>query len=405
MYSFVLVALTLQAPPEANTFVVTSPSLEPETGALLGLTAEFTATLAQRLGRSDVKDVLSLRRPDQPLPAWPTGPQIITTTGDRIAGQIVGGNERSVRFRPTGLVLLPDEAWQIPLGSIAAIWFETTPAETPLDPANYEWAAQNRNRDVLQLRNGDSIRGVLSGLDAQATKPTFSFRPDQGAARKLSSEELTAIVFNPALARFKKPKGPYSRLVLANGSRVHLLQLTIADNRVTGETLFGQKVELPLASILAVDVLQSRADQVGDRKPKKVEQAGFLGVVWPWAANRSARGSQLQLPTPGGVSTFDSGIGTHPRTVLTYDLGGKYQRFEALVGIAPESALRSRAAVRIVVDGQVQKVPGLDLLAPGDALPVRIELQNAKELVLITDFAPGGEVPADINWADARLIR
>ena len=33
-----------------------------------------------------------------------------------------------------------------------------------------------------------------------------------------------------------------------------------------------------------------------------------------------------------------------------------------------------------------------------------IDVRNAKELVLITDFAPAGGVGGDVNWADARLI-
>jgi hypothetical protein len=90
--------------------------------------------------------------------------------------------------------------------------------------------------------------------------------------------------------------------------------------------------------------------------------------------------------------------------VLTYDLGRKYRRFEALVGIDPGGALRAKVAVRIFVDGKEHDLPRLSSLTSGNAVPVVVDVRNASELKLAIDFDPSGAVGADVNWADARLI-
>jgi hypothetical protein len=399
-----LLTIATAAPADPLAFVAVSPADERPAGRLTRLTRDFTATLTTRAGDTTVADVLSLRRAEGALPALPTGPHLLTTAGDRIAGTCVGGDGQFLRFLPSGVKLKREQAWKVPLSSAVVLWLTDTPADTPLDPTRYDWLTGNKNLDVIRLRNGDVLRGALDDFDPDAAKPEFPFRPEQGAARTIAAREVAAVGFNPTLARSRKPKGVYARVVLADGSRLALTNVAIADDVLTGEALFGQKVELPLAAVVALDVTQGKATYLSDLKPKKVEQAAFLGVAWPWAADRSVRGTPLRVATPHGESTADKGVGTHPRTVLTYDLGGKYRRFEALVGLEPEGGVRAKVTIQILVDGKRQDIPALAALAAGNAAAVRVDVRGAKELVLVTDFGPAGGVGADVNWADARLI-
>jgi hypothetical protein len=173
---------------------------------------------------------------------------------------------------------------------------------------------------------------------------------------------------------------------------------------LSGTSLFGEKVRTSLTDVVAIDVVAGKTVYLSDLKPKKIDQSGFLGVVWPLGLDRTTRGQALQVSTDLGDTIADKGLGTHPRTTLAYNLGGKYQRFESLVGLDPTTSHRARVAVRVLVDGKEQPVPALTTLTVGDAVDLRIDVRNAKELVLITDFAPAGGVGGDVNWADARLI-
>jgi hypothetical protein len=400
-----LLALTViaAAPEPTPTFRAVSPAAVQPTGRLVRLTPDLTAVLLTP-GETGVPNVISLRRTDRPVPSFPTGPQLITATGDRIAGILQGGDAQWLRFAPRAIDGKDGEGWRVPLSACGVLWLSPVPADTPLDPARYEFLADVRNRDVVRFRNGDISRGTLAGLDAASADPVFTFRPDQGSSRPLRTDELAAVAFNPTLARTRKPKGPYVRATLADGSRLQLTSPTVAAGKLGGDTLFGLKVTLPLAEVVSLDVMQGKAIYLSDLKPKKVEQAGYLGVTWPWAADRSVAFGPLRLATPAGVEVFDKGLGTHPRTLLAFDLGGKYRRFEALVGLAPGAAVRGRAAVRVLVDGKEADLPGLTSLKDEKAIPVQVNVSGAQELTLVADFGPAGGVGADVNWGDARLV-
>lgn len=394
----------IELPP---TFMATGPNLEAKSGRLLSLSADFAAKLSAGGQETSIPSIFSLRRFDRTIPPLPTGPQLISTYGDRILGKVQGGDSHALLFLPKFLVgeskEEPGETWKVPFSSASVLWLTSCPADLPIDPVRY--LSGNRNRDFIQLRNGDLDRGSIAGLEVDAADVRFSFRSEAGGTRAIHKEDLAVVAFNPTLARTRKPKGPYVRLVLADSSRLHLANVSIADGRIRGETLFGARVSLPISDLLSLDVLQGNATYLADLQPRIVEQTGFLGVTWPWMANRTVRGSALRIMTPLGDSTFDSGIGTHPRTILRYDLDGKYHWFDASVGLDPSAKVRGEATVRIKADGVEQDLPSLAPLKAGLAVPVRINIQGAKELILITDFGAGGGVGAEVNWCDARLMK
>jgi hypothetical protein len=386
-------------------YTLVSPANDRPSGQIVRLNPDFSVTLAGTDGQQKtVKDVYSLRRLDRALPSPPTGPQLITTTGDRVAGTLLGGDVQSLRYMPTGIKLNNEHAWKVPLSSTAVVWLTTLPADTPFDPTQYDWLPGRRNRDVFRFRNNDVDVGTLSGLDADAKGPEFLFRPEQGGPRVLHGEELAAVVFNSSLSRIRKPKGPYARALFADSSRLSLLRPTIADSVLSGETLFGLKVSIPLTELVSMDVIQGKATYLSDLKPKKVEQSGFLGVTRPWSADRNVEGSTLRVATTFGEAAFDKGIGTHPHSALTFDLAGKYRHFEALVGLDLEVGIPGRVALHVLVDGKERDIPGITSLGAGNALPIRVSVQEAKEMVLITDYGSGGGVGANVNWCEARVV-
>lgn len=398
----VLAAMTfalaaIGAPAEPAAFVATSPADDQPTGMLVKLTADGSAELATPAGAVTVSDLIGLRR-GTGLPPFPLGPGLLTTSGDRIPGTVLGGTDEAVRFDPE----FTDAEWDVPLSAVSVLWVVKPPADTPADPARYSWLQEARNRDVLRFRNGDTAVGTLAGLTADP--PGVRFKPDTGETRTVPLAELSAVAFNPTIARRPRPKGSFARLVLRDGTRLAVTGATANAGTLKGKTLYGQAVTVPVADLVGLDVMQGKAVYLADLKPKRVEQAGFLGTAWPWAADRTVHGTQLRLLTPDGEATFDRGLGTHPRTTLVYDLAEKYRRFEALVGLDAATGTRGRAAVRILVDGKEQDRPDLLKLAAGPAVPVRVDVVGAKELTLVVDFGPGGDVQADVDWADARLI-
>ena len=383
---------------DGGPFVGVGTRDERPVGRLAKLTVEGTAELDTSAGRVAVRDLISLRRAAVALPAYPRGAVLMTTTGDRVAGRVVGGDGQSLRFRPG----YAEVDWDVPLTAVAVVWFAHPPADTPADPGRYPWLAGPRKRDVLRFPNGDTAAGTLDGFAADPV--TLRFKPVSGDVRTIPLADVAAVAFDPVLARARRPKGAYARVVLRDGSRLDVTAPTADADTLTAKTLFGQAVAVPVVEVVSLDVIRGKATDLADLKPKAVEQAGFLGAAWPWAANRSVRGAPIQLLTSNGIETFDRGLGTHPRTVLTYDLGGRYRRFEAVVGLDAATGGRGRATLRVLIDGKEQPFPDLLKLAAGPAVAVRADVAGGKELTLVVDYGPAGDVQADVNWADARLI-
>lgn len=381
-------ALALGQPADPDTFTATSPAAETHTGALTKL-----ADGAAEVDETAVADVVSLRRVGVALPTLPRGPHLLTTTGDRLRGQLLTGDDQVLRFK----LAAARDTWAVPLQAVAVVWFTRPPADTPPDPARDQWLRPNRKRDLLRFRNGDTATGTLDGFVADGT--AVRFKADPGDARDIPLAGLAAVAFNPTLATARRPKGTYTHVVLRDGSRLDLTAASADAKTLRGKALFGATVELPLAEVVALDTIRGKATDLSALRPK-TGQGGFLSAGWPWAADRTVRGDPLRLLTANGVETFDRGLGTHPRTVLTYDLGGIYKRFEALIGLDPVTGRQGRAAVRVAVDGKEQTFD----LAPGPAVAVRANVAGAKELTLTVDYGPSGDVQADVNWCDTRLI-
>jgi hypothetical protein len=413
MFPLVL-ALSLAAPADPLAFHATGTGAEAHTGVPVAISLALGVQLETADGEKTVKGLVSLRRTGARVPAAPVGPQLITAAGDRIPGTVKGGDAKVLRFTPE----LGDEPWSFEaVGPVAAVWLAAPPADTPPDPANYAWLAGTPSRDVLLYRNGDTARGAVTGFVNGGAK----FTPDGGTAREVPFKDLAAIGFNPRFARVRKPKGPYAHLVLTDGTRLDVTELAIKDSSLVAKAVCGPAIEVPLKQLVALDVLQGPAVYLSDLKPKKAESVGFLGGGWPWSADRTVRGQPLRLLTeappdraadpkvPTGPveiweTTADKGIGTHPKTVLTYDLAGKYARFEANVGLDAATGKRGRADVRVLLDGKEVDLPGLKALAAGPAVPIRVDVKGAKELTLVVDFGPTGDVQADVNWGEARLV-
>jgi len=91
---------------------------------------------------------------------------------------------------------------------------------------------------------------------------------------------------------------------------------------------------------------------------------------------------------------------------VTYDLGGKYDRFTALIGVPDATPANVRMVFRVFVDGQVA-LPGR-ALGPGDPpVPVTVNVRGAKTLLLDVeaDGVPAtGQTVVSALWGEPRLL-
>ena len=241
------------------------------------------------------------------------------------------------------------------------------------------------------------IEGILTALDRKAA---LRIEVDKKEV-EVDFPKVAAIALNTELSRRPRPEGIFLHLVLANGGRLSLAQArTTTPQTLSGRTQFGADIQVPLDQVMALDWRQGRAVYLSDLKPRAYEFEPYLGERWPFVPDGSVAGADLVL----GGSTYDKGLGMHSQSRLTYDLGGAYRRFEALVGL-DDSAPDGRVRIQVLVDGKSRDLGDQELTGRDGPRPVRVDLTGARELTLVVQFARRGNVQGHVDWADARLVK
>jgi hypothetical protein len=379
----------------APSFVVETASGQTVRGPL----EELRPGWSVRLGGGAAADVVTLRRAGEALPARPRGEQLVLANGDRLPVRITELAGERLRCR---LAWQPSQEppLEVPLSAVAVVW-QAAPEGPEAEDAEKllrRLGAGRRSRDVVLLRNGDTVEGILTGLSPKAV------RLDLGKKKlDIDRGKVAAVALNTELLTAARPQGSYGRVVIKDGGRLSLASAAwAAGEPLTGVTLFRAPVKIPAADVAALYVLGGPAVYLSDLKPRRADYNSYGGDSWPFVADGSVDGHDLCLDG----STYDKGLGVHSETRLTYELAGRYRRFEALVGLDPRTGRRGRVRVQVLVDGKPQELGWDRELAGRDKpRPVRVDVGGARELTLAVEFGGGGPVQGHVNWADARLIK
>ncbi|MBO0696989.1 MAG: hypothetical protein J2P46_01215, partial [Zavarzinella sp.] len=163
----------------------------------------------------------SLRRSPGILPAWPRGPHVELGIGDKVAGTVASADGDAIRLQ-VSFPGRPAQPLRFPLSAVRVAWLTSRPESD--DP---DWLAGPRKRDVIRSRDGDVARGALTGIDAAHNMLRYNA---DGKDHALDLSKVAAVAFNTDLARVRRPKGPYYRLTLADGTRLSATTVTFDGN-------------------------------------------------------------------------------------------------------------------------------------------------------------------------------
>jgi len=395
MATATLALLLAATVPAGSDFEVRTLGGLPVTGAVQTLDADGSLVVGdQTVGAGEW---YSVRRANAALPPWPRAPHVELNTGDRVAGTSAGADGDALRLK-LSVPGAKDQFVRFPLSAVRAVWLTTRPANGP-DP---DWLTAPRKRDLFLARNGDSAAGALTEIDP--TGNAVHFQAD-GRDHRLDLSKLAAIAFNTDLARTRRPKGPYYRLTLVDGTRLKVQTATFDGRTWTATTLFKDEIQIPADQLVSVDVEQGQATYLSDLKPTKYQYHTFDGEQYTWVADGCVTGRSITIRGASGKSTFDRGLGLHADCIISYALRGKYRRFEALAGLDARSGARGNAALIVRVDGKEQGLPaGGRLTDAGGPVAVRIDVTGAKELTIEIGRGAGGHVRDHVNLAEARLV-
>jgi hypothetical protein len=348
-------------------------------------------------------DVLVVRRAGLPLPPLPADEHVILANGDRIPVRTPRiENERLHFVNPD---LNGGKETSLPLAAVAVLWRGAPDRADDPVRLRRRLATEARTRDVVLLRNGDILSGVLNGIEAG--KVAFEVEKGPRLSQKVVSlplAQVAAVALSTELAEPLRPKGVHGKLVLAGSAgRLTVTEAACKDGAtLEAKTAFGAGVRVPLDRVAALDLLGGAAVYLSDLKPAKYEFVPYLDEQWPAAADANAAGHDLLL----GGSTYGKGLGLHSQSRLTYTLSGAYRRFDAVVGLDDRDGRGGSVRVRVLADGKPLDLGSEgELTARSAPLALSLPVAGVKELTLVVEFGKGGNVQDVVNWADARLVR
>jgi hypothetical protein len=340
-------------------------------------------------------DLLSVRQAGVALPPVPDGLHVILANGDRIPVQAPRLVDERLHFTYPDLEGGRDVS--VPLAAVSVLWRVAPDRADDAVALRHRLATETRTRDIVLLRNGDVLAGVLNALNGDEVVLEVEKR-----SVKAPFNQVAAVALSTELAEKLQPKGVWGRFVGTSGARLSLTSVTCGDGGpLEGRTVFGARLRVPLDRVAALDLEGGRGVYLSDLKPSQYEYLPYLDERWTLTRDVNAAGHDLRL----GGSTYTRGIGLHSHSRVSYRLDGGYRRFECLVGLDDSDGAEGSVHIRVLADGKELDSAGRNLKPADGAVPISVSVEGVKELTLVVEFGRGGNVQDVVNWVDARLVR
>lgn len=280
-----------------------------------------------------------------------------------------------------------------------------------------EWLASSAERDQVFLENGDTLTGRVLGWaplatdNAKPSVPEDEFRLRVELPRgevSVPRGAVRAVVLRTSASRTTAIARPEWILGLRDGSRLQVERLDIVADRVELRLIDGLRIDAPAAALWSeicfVQPLHGRATYLSDREPLGYKHVPFLTQEWSYARDANVLGGGLR----SGKRLSLKGLGMHATSRLAYDLGGKYQAFQAELALDDAADGQGSVVFRVYVDrgdGKWQSAYSSGIVRGGDPpVPLAIDVTGAQQLALIVDAADHGDQRDYANWLGARLV-
>ncbi len=380
-----------------NVFLVQTSAGEPVQGIIKELTPEGGLRLTN--GTSiPASNWVSLRTLHRPVPPFPQTPHLALSNGDCLVGTAVK-LEGAILYYHLHNVGNPSSSVRIPLSAIDSLWFRSPERVQPVQRKRL--SRPDRLLDSILLLNNDVIAGTVTAIEPRSGIITVE---SAGRSRDLQLANVAAVAFSTRLKRDRTPKNHYLRAVLENGTRIILVNPEADQNRLHGTTIFQDRISLPLASVVALTSHHGSAIFLNEIEPPKYTYRSMNGEHFPFSFDHNLFGSPLRLNSSVGKTVFDKGLSIHAPATLTFNLGGRYQRFQCLLGMDPDHGRRGQVLVRILIDGTEFKYLQSQRL-DSDPHMIKLNLSQAQKLEITVDAVGAGSINGCVNFCDAMLIK
>ena len=324
------------------------------------------------------EDVDVVRFESQPAPQTAAAWVVSLHSGDRLYGEIIGGDPKNLQLKHVILGKL-----DVALADTSRV--QRVAATGPTEPVA-------GNEDLLQLTNGDLLRGAVAGC-ASSGVTFFDGKKDR--------EFRWADIAGMQLAVLARPRSAGLRWIvtLTDGTSLVATALQSKDGSISVATGFGGKVIAPIGQLVSIEPIGGRRAWLSMMEPVEYKATPYFDIRWGFERDRNVLGGPLRA----AGETYTRGVGLHSACRISYALDKRYRRFRAAIALDDTAGPLGDADVRILLDGQL--LEDLEHVRKKDApRPVDVDVTGGEVLTIEVGFGDGGDVQDRVNLLNPALI-
>jgi len=291
----------------------------------------------------------------------------------------------------------------LPLGAVFSIM---RGSEDPKNRDAWKKVLGSRGkRDLYIVREPEGlnfVQGTILNGDDVGTRLTFE-KEDGTKDSLLLSRATGGLVFSqPTPAQVPQT---LCRVVDVFGNSLVAQSVTLSTEGVTITTVAGVVVKYPGTNAIAkFDYAQGNVAYLSDLDPQvdapqiPADEKGLrLNPEAPYGRDRGLSGEILKL----GSDTFPKGFVVAPDTVLTFNIGGDYREFKAILGL-PENSPDANLEAKVTIEADGRIVFSESLKRKDKPKPLILDVKGVRQLrvTIEADLAVNGN---RVIFADARV--
>lgn len=294
-------------------------------------------------------------------------------------------------------------ALDIPLGAVFSVM---RGAEEPKNREPWKKVLGSRGKRDMYVTRGpaglDFVQGTILGGNDAGTELTFE-KEDGTKDTLLLSRATGGLVFSQPAPAQVPPMICKVNDVFGNVLAAQSVQL--AGEAVTVTTVAGVAVRYPYANAIArIDYAGGNVAYLSDLVPAvdapavPPDERGLrLNPAPAFTRDVGLSGEPLKL----GNDVFPKGLVVAPEVVLTYNIGGDYRDFRAVVGL-PENSPDGDLGAKVTIEADGKPVFSEALRRKDRPKPVVLDVKGVKQLRVIVE----ADLPVNGNrvvFGDARV--
>jgi hypothetical protein len=331
----------------------------------------------------------------------PTNPTGSYTQVELTDGSILRCAEVQFKGGDAILSLVSGQTATVPMRLLSSVMKEAN--DVKLGAAWKELlGSSKRAYDALVIKKQSGSLGFGEGTfyEASSDGKTIGFKR-QGSEDKenFSLEKIHGMVFS----RQPDPNMP-SRLceVLdVQGARLFAKSAALKEGKIVVETQCGARIDYTPDALAKLDYSKGKLTYLSqmDLARVKLVQVPYLNSP-EFKRDHNVDGGELRL----AGKKYETGLGMHARTEVTFDLEGEYREFKAVAGIDDNVSQGDGSPVVVRIEGDGKELLTLSLTRKDGAKAINLNIKDVQKLRVIVDKSPDSlGIGSHMDLADARV--